>query len=237
MVDKFTQRLLVVETDASYSKRLAAAFMEKGFEVDLAAGALDLFSLWDYQRYDLVLLAFNLADEDGLVALRKLRQRDDLPVFMLMDEENNESLLAALEMGADDVISKKSLLEALVLRVGNCLDRLQGLQNPVWKNTKRVWRFSDWRLEEATRLLVHAEGRQLQLTRAEFDLLLALVKAESRPLSKMQLSDAVGRGNLDTSPETIAVLIHRLRKKLGCKQVIQTLSGVGYRIQESQLMQ
>jgi DNA-binding response OmpR family regulator len=176
-----------------------------------------------------------LLDESSLVVLRKLRQRDDVPVFLTAEPEEGQRL-AALEMGADDVLSQSCSQRELLLRIRNFLHRRLRQQHFSLQARQKVWSFGDWTLEEGTRLLTNHEGQTAQLTRAEFDLLLALARAGNRPLSKMQLSDAVGRGNLDTSPETIAVLIHRLRKKLGCKTVIQTLSGVGYRLPKCELV-
>ena len=240
MVEKSHQKLLVVDSGLEFAKQLQSTLGRLGIQVDHALRAEELFALWDYQRYDLVILGQSLPDENGLVLLRKLRQRDPVPIFFVTEGGDMEVSLMALEMGADDVFDKPACsqhFKAMTLKLGNFLDRIARLKNPAWSKAQRRWVFADWTLEEETRMLVNNEGEQLKLTRAEFDLLLALVRAESRPLSRMQLSDAVGRGNLDTSPETIAVLIHRLRKKLGCKQVIQTLSGVGYRIQECRLVQ
>lgn len=236
MVYELKQQVLIVDSRSEWRSTLTNQLNQEGIHADQAAAAREFFLLWDYQRYDLVILG-ELQDESSLVVLRKLRQRDAVPVFLVEDQEDEAQRLVALEMGADDVLPQNCSQRELRLRVRNFLHRSLRQQLPGLKVKQNSWSFGDWTLEEGTRQLVYQEGQKVQLTRAEFDLLLALVRADSRPLSKMQLSDAVGRGNLETSPETIAVLIHRLRKKLGCKDVIQTLSGVGYRLPECELVQ
>jgi len=229
------QQVLVVSSSPQIRSRLKQELAREGILVDQAADAREFFLLWDYQRYDLVILG-GLQDENPLVVLRKLRQRDAVPVFVLQSQDDESQRLAALELGADDVIAKHCASRELLLRIRNFLHRSLRQQNPHIKLKQKTWSLGDWMLEEGTRMLVNQGGQSIRLTRAEFDVLLALVRAENQPLSKMQLSDAVARGNLDTSPETIAVLVHRLRKKLGSKQVIQTLSGVGYRLPQCELV-
>lgn len=230
-----SQRVLLVDARPAFRRQLAGDLSREGVYADFAADTGELFSLWDYQQYDLVFLG-ELTDESSLVVLRKLRQRASLPIMLLDDPNQSQYRLVALEMGANDVLAASVSSLEILLRMRNFLTLCQRLQNPAVRLQQKTWALGDWTLEEGTRLLRNSRGEELQLTRAEFDLLLALVRADSQPLSKMQLSDAVGRGNLDTSPETIAVLIHRLRKKLGCKSVIQTLSGVGYRLPECELI-
>ncbi|SFC06146.1 two-component system, OmpR family, response regulator [Marinospirillum celere] len=228
------QRVLLVDSRPDFRQQLVRCLAQEGMVADLAANAREMFMLWDYQRYDLIFLG-ELTDESNLVVLRKLRQRDQLLVIVQEDLEQDKHRLAALEMGANDVVDANASCMEILLRMRNLLNLCLRLQSRSDKTTQKIWSFGNWTLEEGRRVLKNNKGKELLLTRAEFDLLLALLKADSKPLSKMQLSDAVGRGNLDTSPETIAVLIHRLRKKLGCKQVIQTLSGVGYRVPECEL--
>ncbi|MDR9468586.1 response regulator transcription factor [Marinospirillum sp.] len=234
MGHELIQQVMLVDSRPEPRGLLAKQLSLEGVQTDQARDAGEFLALWDYHRYDLVVLG-ELQDESSLVVLRKLRQRDDVPVFLIAESEESQRL-AALEMGADDVLSQGCSQRELLLRIRNFLHRRLRQQNPGFKAKQKTWSFANWTLEEGTRLLVNQEGQTARLTRAEFDLLLALVRAGNRPLSKMQLSDAVGRGSLDTSPETIAVLIHRLRKKLGCKEVIQTLSGVGYRLPECELV-
>ncbi len=225
-----TPRIVIVEDDATLRAVMAELFRLQQIEVEDVDSVTGFFSVWDARRFDLVLLDLNLVDEDGLVLLRKVRQRDDVPIFVVSGRDDRDTRIGALEMGADDYICKPFDTQELVLRVKNYLRRL-GRRADTEGRRPKIWRFAGWVLDEETRQLTNTEERPVYLTRAEYDLLLALLRARGRPLSKIQLADAVGGGNLDTSPETVAVLIHRLRRKLGDKEIIQTLSGVGYKVQ------
>lgn len=235
MTEVVKQQLLLVSSNSELRTGLVQQLALEGVLVDQAMDAKEFFLLWDYQSYDLVLIG-ELQDEDPLVVLRKLRQRDWVPAFVLQSKETLSERLAALELGADDVLVADTSMRELQLRIRNFLHRSLRQQHLHVQPKQHAWTLGEWVLEEGTRLLINQQGQSVHLTRAEFDILLALVRAENHPLSKMQLSDAVGRGNLETSPETIAVLIHRLRKKLGSKEIIQTMSGVGYRLPKCELV-
>lgn len=221
-------RVLVAAEDLFFLAQVVKAFQALAIYVDQARCSKSLHSLVDTQPYDLLLLDRNLADEDGLVMLRRLRQHRDLPVFILSSDLSQQDQLVALEMGADDCIQRNTDTQFLALRSQRYMERLGAAKQGGSEQTE--WAFSGWKLNTLTRLLISSEGQELKLTRAEFDLLYALLRSKGQPLSKMQLADAVSKGSAQASVETIAVLVHRLRHKLGNKQIIQTFSGIGYRI-------
>lgn len=229
MTDQF--RIILVEDDITLRSVLVEIFRMQGFAVEQVEGVEDFFEIWRQQQFDLVLLDLNLLDEDGLVLLRKLRMQSDVPLFVVSGRSDRETRLAALEMGADDYVVKPFDTRELVMRVQNFLNRMARSKGEGSEPQQRnLWEFGDWSLSELSKSLAHTDGREVYLTRSEFKILLALVRAGGSVLSKMQLIDVVDRGNYETTPETIAVLIHRVRKKMADKSIIQTVSGFGYRI-------
>ncbi|SFX04922.1 response regulator transcription factor [Marinospirillum alkaliphilum] len=229
MRDNCIYNVLIASEDEDFSRQLEEALGEFSIQGYKAAGARDFYSLLEYQPYDLLLLDRDLGEEDGLVVLRRLRQHQDLPVFVLSGDQDCRSQLAVLEMGADDCIGKPVSPDLVAAKTRNFLKRI-GFRDHGSKPSAQRWHFSGWTLDATTRMVTGTEGKSIKLTRAEFDLLHALLHAEGQPLSKMQLADAVSKGSVQASVDTIAVLVHRLRRKLGGKDVIQTFSGVGYRI-------
>lgn len=225
---KSQYRVLVAAEDLVFLAQVVQAFQALAIYVDQTSCCKRLQSLVEAQRYDLLLLDRDLGEEDGLVMLRRLRQHRDLPVFILSSDLDQRDQLVALEMGADDCIQRNIDAAFLALRSQKYMERLGAVKQGSSEQTE--WTFSGWTLNTLSRLLLSSEGKELKLTRAEFDLLHALLRAKGQPLSKMQLADAVSQGAVQASVETIAVLVHRLRHKLGSKQIIQTFSGVGYRI-------
>ncbi|MBE0505852.1 MAG: winged helix-turn-helix domain-containing protein [Marinospirillum sp.] len=221
-------RVLVAAENLVFLAQVVKAFQALAIYVDQTNCCKHLHSLVEAQRYDLLLLDRDLGDEDGLVTLRRLRQHRNLPVFILSSDLDQCDQLVALEMGADDCIQRNTDVTFLALRSQKYMERLATVKQGTSEKTE--WNFSGWTLNTLSRLLLSSEGKELKLTRAEFDLLHALLHAKGQPLSRMQLADAVSKGSNQASVETIAVLVHRLRQKLGDKHIIQTFSGVGYRI-------
>jgi len=231
MTDKF--RIIIVEDDITLRSVLVEIFKIQGFYVDEAEGIDDFFATWKDQYYNLVMLDLNLANEDGLVLLRKIRLQSDVPIFVVSGRSDRETRLAALEMGADDYIVKPFDTQELLARTRNFLRRMshssKGANHPVKNNH---WAVGNWFLSEKTCSLQSDNGEEIYLTQSEYKILLTLVRAQGAYVSKMSLMDAVDDGHFDSSPETIAVLIHRIRRKIGDKDIIQTMHKHGYRIRQ-----
>ncbi|WP_114417824.1 winged helix-turn-helix domain-containing protein [Marinospirillum perlucidum] len=222
-------RLLVAASDADefplFWKRLVA----KQMELEAVSQAAQLWERLDAREYDLLILSEGLQGEEFEEILYQACHHLQLPVLVLA--ESKITALTALEWRAEEVVWKNVGPYELELRICKCLERLAGQQEGAKEVNRQEVLFSGYTLKQRERQLLHPQGHEISLTRAEFDLLKILVQAQGEPLSKKQLSLTLGEDYQDTSPETVAVLIHRLRKKMGSKTAIQTLSGVGYRIQ------
>lgn len=224
-------RIIFVEDDLTLRSVMVEVLRIQGYEVDEAEGVDEFFTLWKKHDYDLILLDLNLVDEDGLVLLRKLRLQSDVPLFVVSGRSDRETRLAALEMGADDYIVKPFDTQELLFRTRNFLERMARMKEgaPVLVQNAE-WPLGTWVFSEKTCSLQKDDGEEVYLTPSEYRILLTLVRAEGAYVSKMSLMDVIDFGQGDTSPETIAVLIHRLRGKLGDRQLIQTMPKHGYRI-------
>src|SRR5690606_29667552 len=115
--------LLLVEACAQQRRATSALLKEQGYRVTEVADGESFLRELPQAHYDMVLLDLNLPDEDGLVLLRRLRARGGMPVFVLSGRRDEQSRLAALELGADDYLTKPFLPRELVLRLGNFLSR------------------------------------------------------------------------------------------------------------------
>ncbi|WP_111657817.1 response regulator transcription factor [Isoalcanivorax indicus] len=230
-------RLLMVEDDEMLRAAIREVFTLKGYSVAEAACGEGFMTQVEKQDFDLVLLDLNLPDEDGLVLLRRTRARSDVPVFVVSGRTDNDSRLTALELGADDYVTKPFDVRELELRIRNFLGRQKnrrtGGNGTAERPVHRI-RFGGWTLLPDQWSLQDAQGQQLVLTRGELDVLMALVKAEGNALSREKLADVLARNINGSNPETVTVLVYRLRKKLVSDSkenpVIVTVPGVGYRI-------
>lgn len=227
--------LLLAEACAQQRCSASALLKEQGYRVTAVADGESFLRQLPQAHYDMVLLDLNLPDEDGLVLLRRLRARGDVPVFVLSARRDEQSRLTALELGADDYLTKPFLARELILRMGNFLSRQ-------WRPAGRpgdAVAVGAWRLFSAERTLCDSEGRSVALTAGESDILTALANASGRTVSREQLADALSGSIEGSSPDTVTVLIYRLRKKLlwlagedarEQASVIVTVPGLGYRV-------
>ena len=115
--------LLIVEDDEFVQQLLAAYLQNEGFKVSLAASGGEMLAILDKEPIHLVLLDLGLPDEDGLTLARQIRARSSLPIIVLTARKQRDDRLAALELGADDYVTKPCDPQELALRARNLLSR------------------------------------------------------------------------------------------------------------------
>jgi len=118
-----SKHLLIVEDDELVQSLLAAYMQNEGFKVSLATTGKEILACLDSEPIDLILLDLGLPDEDGLVLARQVRARSSIPIIVVTARKDQKDRLAALEIGADDYLTKPFDPEELVLRIRNLLGR------------------------------------------------------------------------------------------------------------------
>ncbi|MBM3987580.1 MAG: response regulator transcription factor [Planctomycetes bacterium] len=217
-----THRILVVEDDARLGEQIASHLREAGFDpVWIAHGDLALDT--QPRDFELVILDLMLPGAYGLDVLKHMRQRSDLPVVVLSAKNDTATKVRALELGADDYVTKPFWPEELVARV-NARLRRPGLTR------SGVLEFGALAIDPEARS-VRVEGAAVDLTRVEFELLLALARRPRQALSRAWLAENVLDPDRDGTERTLDVHTSRLRKKLGAHgSLVATVWGVGYRL-------
>jgi len=208
-----------------------------GFKVSLAATGKEMLACIDSEAIDLVLLDLGLPDEDGLVLARQVRARSSLPIIVVTARKEQKDRLAALEIGADDYLTKPFDPEELTLRVRNILGRAGDGSNTNAEEALRerteVFKFLGWTLDAGGYSLTGPDGDKVTLTRAEFNLLTSLARAPNRVLSRDYLLDAVSQDADALTDRLIDILISRVRKKIEpnskIPEIITTVVGGGYK--------
>lgn len=175
----------------------------------------------------IVLLDINLTSMNGFELCRRIRAETAttrLPILMLTDRSAESNKVLGIELGADDYITKPFRMRDLVARVNAILRRIDGPEpeQPIYDDGVLVidpWAFS-----------VRYQGREVRLTRKETRLLEELARNEGRVMMREVLLDRVwGLRNYSDS-RTLDVHIRRLRAKLGNPKLIETITGIGYRL-------
>ncbi len=222
--------ILLVEDDPALRTLMARALKENGFAVQAAAAAPEMWTVIENGPVDCVLLDVMLPGTNGYDLCRALRQRSDAPIIFVSAKGTETDRVVGLELGADDYIAKPFGTRELVARVRAVLRR-PPLSNGDRKDSAGTLRFDGWTMSLPRRELKSPTGAIVELTGAEFDLLVALCDNSGRVIARERLIE-LSRARLgDSSDRSVDVLISRLRRKLsgsGKDAPILTVRGVGY---------
>ena len=227
--------LLVVEDDAEMRTLVTRLLREAGFRVSAARDGREMWELFDSPagKPDLVLLDVMLPGASGLDLLRRLRERGRTPVMMLTARGEEVDRVLGLELGADDYVAKPFAPRELVARVRSLLRRAAPVAEDRPDPRSRRVAFAGWTLDMARRELLSPDGVAVDLSGAEYDMLLAFLEHPQRVLSREQLMEvAKRRAGADPFDRTVDVQVGRLRRKIepedGSPPLIKTIRGAGY---------
>ena len=226
--------LLLVEDDGEMRNLVARLLREAGFRVSVARDGREMWEVVDGPAGvpDLVLLDVMLPGASGLDLLRRLRDRSRVPVMMLTARGEEMDRVLGLELGADDYVAKPFAPRELVARV-RALLRRAALAGATPDPRSRRIAFAGWTLDTARRDLTAPDGASVDLSGAEYDLLLAFLEHPGRVMSREQLLEvAKRRVGVDPFDRTVDVQVSRLRRKIEPEEaspsLIKTVRGAGY---------
>lgn len=225
------RRALIVEDDPDIVELVSHYLSKDGWEVEAVADGREALPLIRRQRHALVILDLQLPGVDGLALCAEVR-RDDVgqraAVVMLTARGDESDRIVGLEMGADDYMVKPFSPKELVARVRAVFRRLEAGRRDAVPDD----RLSFGPVEvDRERHLVRSEGRSVHLTAKEFALLVALLEARGRVLSRQVLLEQVWGYSYAEGTRTVDVHVRRLREKLpALAPWILTVKSLGYRI-------
>jgi two-component system response regulator MtrA len=217
------ERILLVEDDERLGRQVVEHLRGAGYASDWIRDGDEAMAA-DFRPYALVVLDLMLPGAYGLDVLKRLRKDNDVPVLILSARNEAPSKVRALELGADDYMTKPFWPEELVARVGARLRRpTLARQGP--------FRVGPLSIDlEARR--VEVDGAPVEFTRAEFDLLAALAHRPGAAVSRDWLLENVLDPDRAATARTLDVHFSRIRRKLGpAADRIATVWGVGYRLE------
>jgi DNA-binding response OmpR family regulator len=184
------------------------------------------------QVVDLVVLDLKLRAEDGMALARRLRDESEIPIVMLTGRSEEADRVMGLELGADDYLTKPFSPRELLARIRTILRRRRTEVRQGKPEGIRAYRFDGWELNLNTRRLTAKDGRVVPISNGEFSLLVVLLGASNRVLSRDQLLDLSRLHNDEVYNRSIDVQILRLRRKLEADpsnpRYIRTERGAGY---------
>jgi DNA-binding response OmpR family regulator len=223
--------ILVVDDEPEIAEVLRRYLAAQGYTVSTAEGGAAMRRVMAEARIDLILLDLGLPGEDGLALMRSLRETSAVAVIVVTGRGERVDRIVGLEVGADDYVTKPFDVRELAARVRSVLrrthDKLAETQAP-----PDVARFAGWTLHLGARRLDSPQGRAVELTTGEFELLAALVKSPGRVLSRDELLEATRNREAGPFDRTIDVQVGRLRRKIEADprrpELIKSVRGAGY---------
>ena len=216
-------RVLIIEDEEALAGAMARGLRLQGMAVDTALDGLSGFEKASVNDYDVVVLDRNLPEMHGDEVCRRLAGSGSTArILMLTAARSLRDRVAGLDLGADDYLGKPFDFDELVARL-RALARRAGPSRPP------TLRRQDVELDPATRETTR-EGRRLELTNKEFGVLEVLLAADGGVVPAEELLEKVWDENTDPFSNVVRVTVMTLRRKLGQPQLIETVTGAGYRL-------
>ena len=213
-------KILIVEDDEAIANLLRMNLMKSGYECEMAEDGEKAADLLEVNFYDLVILDIMLPKMNGYEVLEYAKSLE-IPVIFLTAMGETAQRVRGLRMGAEDYICKPFEITELLARVETVLRR--------YKKTDARMYLLDIVIDTESRM-VFQNGKQVELTLKEYELLLLFVRNKNRALYRETIYENVWGGEYSGTGRTVDLHVQRLKKKLGLEEHITAIYKVGYRL-------
>jgi len=222
------EKILVIEDELKIARLVHDYLDEVGYDVVMAHDGQAGIAGFRQHRPDLVILDLGLPAMDGLEVTRRIRALSQAPIVMLTARSEEADTIVGLELGADDYITKPFSPRELVARVRAVLRRNQTPGEIVRTGSLEI---------DLARRSVRVDGRSIDLTATEFDLLVTMARSPGRVFTRAQLGDALLGGLDGTYDRAVDSHIKNIRRKVETSPnehtIVETVYGVGYRVADA----
>src|SRR6266567_3361266 len=223
------QSLLVVDDEAPMRKLLSSNLKASGYAVRAAADGTEALKLIEEHPFDLLLLDVNMPGPNGLQVLQALRRTADMPVLILSARGREHDKVEALDLGADDYLSKPFGIAELLARIKVLLRR----STPGPRGALPPYQWQGLEVDYDARR-ARVDGVEVSLTRREFEVLAYLARNAGKILLHRQILQAVWGGQYGSEYDYVWTFVQRIRSKIEPNRreprYLLTESGVGYRM-------
>jgi two-component system response regulator VicR len=230
-------KILVVDDEKLIVKGIRFSLMQDGYEVDCAYDGKEALELAKATAYDMILLDVMLPEMDGFEVCQQIREFSDVPIIMLTAKGEDMDKILGLDYGADDYITKPFNILEVKARIKAIMRRTDAVRKASEKKAAEEQKNSsilengDLKLDCDNRRL-YVEGREVNLTSKEFEVLELLVRNPGRVYGREKLLDDIWGSDFPGDVRTVDVHIRRLREKIEANpsepKYVQTKWGIGY---------
>ena len=228
-------RILVVDDEPQLTRVLRTGLKSRGYDVRAAADGLAGFEAFNDWHPDLVITDLAMPNVDGLELCRRVRAVSQVPIIVLSAKGEERTKVEALDLGADDFVTKPFGIDELLARVRASLRRAKA--TPMNEATPTILDSGDFHVDLETREIT-VRGKPIHLTPKEFDLLVYFIKHSGKVLTHRTLLAALWGGNYVEQNEYLRVFVGNLRKKIepeaATPRYILTEPWIGYRFDPGQ---
>jgi len=228
-------RILVVDDEPQLTRVLRTGLKSRGYDVRAAADGLAGFEAFNDWHPDLVITDLAMPNVDGLELCRRLRAVSTVPIIVLSAKGEEKTKVEALDLGADDFVTKPFGIDELLARVRASLRRAKAPASN--EATQTTLDSGDFHVDLETREIT-VRGKSIHLTPKEFDLLVYFIKHSGKVLTHRTLLAALWGGNYVEQNEYLRVFVGNLRKKIepdaASPRYILTEPWIGYRFDPGQ---
>lgn len=227
-MSKTGARILVVDDEIEILRALQRSLMAHGFEIFTAQSGEEALEAIAYHRPDLMLLDLGLPGISGLEVTRRVRAQSNLPIIVLSVKDTERDKVQALDLGADDYVSKPFSMNEVLARIRVALRHTAQVES----GTEPIFTAGPLKVDFAHRV-VQVNGQEVKLTPTEYDLLKVLIKNRGKIMTRQMLLSQVWGTGYGKESHYLHVYIGQLRRKIepdpAHPRFILTISGVGYR--------
>lgn len=225
-------RIVIVEDEREISRFLEAALIAQDYNVDTVSSGRDALKLSAAQPPDTVILDLGLPDIDGKEVIRKLREWSRVPIIVLSARDQEQEKVEALELGADDYLTKPFGTQELLARIKVALRHASRREQPA----EQTYTYKELTIDLARRKTL-MRGTEIHFTPTEYDLLSLLARKSGQVVTHAEMLREVWGRNAEENDHYLRIYIQRLRQKLADDplqpEYIFTEPGIGYRLSES----
>ena len=216
-------KLLIAEDDVSLRHITSAFFINSGFEVDEASDGIEACGLIRKNRYDVIILDIMMPGKDGIEVCRFIRDSYDVPVIFLTALGTESDIIDGYAVGADEYVTKPFSTKLLLAKVNALIKRYRGL---LVKDGRII---IDELVIEPFKRVVSVDGKRLDISPREYELLMYFVENKEHVLSRDQILDAVWGQDFIGYDRAVDTYVRKLRQTLGpASRHIETVIKSGY---------
>lgn len=232
MSDIEKKSLLVVDDDPDIRQLLSEFLTQHGYVVHMAKDGKAMAQQLVQHSVDMVILDIMMPGEDGISLCRRLRAESTMPILMLTAITEDVERILALEIGADDYLSKPFNPRELLARIKAILRRTENVPSSNDQPKQNVFHFDGWQLDESKRQLLSPDHVEITISTGEYSLLQVFLQHPQEVLSRDRLLTLTKNRTAEPYDRSIDIQVSRLRQKLEADpkqpEMIKTVRGGGY---------